>query len=71
MIWSADKVNGDYHKNMNSTNFLLWLNNNLFPTFQILFSSKKMILVLDNGSYHHALGPDYIDLRNMNKSEVI
>jgi hypothetical protein len=56
---------------MNSTNFLLWLNNNLFPTFQILFPSKKMILVLDNGSYHHAREPDYIDPRNMNKSEVI
>jgi hypothetical protein len=30
-----------------------------------------MILVLDNASYHHARGPDYIDPHKMNKSEVI
>ena len=71
MIWSADKANGDYHKNMDSTNFLLWLNNHLFPTFQLLYPSKKMILVLDYAPYHHARGPDFIDPHKMIKSEVI
>ncbi|CAF3913662.1 unnamed protein product, partial [Rotaria sp. Silwood1] len=30
-----------------------------------------MILVLDNASYHHAHGPDYIDPYKMNKAEVV
>ncbi|CAF1573731.1 unnamed protein product, partial [Didymodactylos carnosus] len=71
MIWTAGKANGDYHKNMDSVTFLLWLDKYLFPTLQLLFS-KKMILVLDNASYHNARGPDYIDPnKKMNKSEVI
>ncbi|CAF1390995.1 unnamed protein product [Rotaria sordida] len=70
MIWFADKANGNYHKNMDSANFLLWLHDHLFPTFQLLFSSKKMILVLDNASYHHARALDFIDPYKMNKSEV-
>jgi transposase len=55
---------------MNGDIFMKWCENRLFPTFQRLFPSKQLILILDNASYHHVRGPDYINPNQMNKEEL-
>jgi len=42
----------DYHNTMTGVKFVAWLRNRLLPTFAQLYPGKKMILVLDNASYH-------------------
>jgi len=42
----------DYHKNMDAAGFSWWLDNRLIPAFNELYPGKKMILVMDNASYH-------------------
>lgn len=39
---------GDYHDDMNSTNFLLWVEKQLLPNLP-----PRSVLVLDNASYHN------------------
>jgi hypothetical protein len=42
----------DYHNTMTGAKFVAWLRNRLLPVFAQLYPGKKMILVLDNASYH-------------------
>jgi hypothetical protein len=43
----------DYHNTFNGPKFIAWLRNRLIPTFKALYGEDvKMILVLDNASYH-------------------
>lgn len=44
----------DYHNTMTGPKFVGWLRNRLIPTFKHMFPGEKMILVLDNASYHKA-----------------
>lgn len=39
---------GDYHDEMNHTNFMTWIRNQLLPNLP-----EKSVLVLDNASYHN------------------
>jgi hypothetical protein len=52
-IWEANGKVADYHKNMDGDGFERWLENRLIPAFEALYPGKKMILVMDNASYHH------------------
>ena len=61
----------DYHKSMNGDVFLAWLTNRLIPTFKRIYKRKKMVLVLDNASYHHVRGESYINPNNMNKNDKL
>ena len=61
----------DYHKSMNGTMFMLWLENRLIPTFKSMYGDKKMILVLDNASFHHHRGDDYVSLSGLRKDQFI
>ena len=58
-IWEANGKVEDYHKNMDGVGFERWLENRLIPAFEALFPGKKMILVMDNASYHHQHNTDY------------
>jgi hypothetical protein len=60
----------DYHKNMNGQVFMQWAQNRLIPTFKRLFPGKKLILLLDNASYHHPRGDDWINPNKMSKYEL-
>ena len=40
--------------------FEFWLENRLIPAFKAQFPGKRMILVMDNASYHHQLNTKYI-----------
>lgn len=53
-LWQAKHDKGDYHDAMTDKMFMDWLKKRLTPAFKEVFGSdKKMILVLDNASYHH------------------
>jgi transposase len=52
-IWKASSRAGDYHDNMDSDNFLKWVNGKLLPTFHKKYPGKKMVLICDNAAYHH------------------
>ena len=52
-LWQAKLSKGDYHASMTDVMSMEWLERRLAPAFKKLFGDKKMILVLDNASYHH------------------
>ena len=52
MIWEPTISSGDYHKNINGSIFIDWIDNKLLLIFEHLYSSKKLILILDNASFH-------------------
>ena len=52
-LWLAQSDSGDYHKNMDSKKFMLWVKTCLIPTFKAEFPGKKMVLIMDNAPYHH------------------
>jgi transposase len=49
--------------------FLSWLKNRLIPAFEKKYRRKKMVLILDNASYHHARGEDWVVPSKMKKVE--
>ena len=53
-LWQAKHSTGDYHDAMTDVMFQRWCTDRLTPAFEALFGKDmKMILVLDNASYHH------------------
>ena len=60
-----------YHGNINSEMWLKWLENKLIPSFRAKYKLKKMILVMDNASYHIGREDDYKSPSEMNKSDLI
>ena len=52
-LWMANSNTGDYHNNMNSEMFMLWVKERLVPVFEKKHPGKKMVLVADNAPYHH------------------
>jgi hypothetical protein len=81
LVYEAEKGDGDYHDNMNGTIYMQWLRNRLLPAFMHRFpgqkifvsayvQAQKMVLVLDNASYHHHRGPDWISVTSMKKQQL-
>ena len=70
LIYEAEKGDGDYHANMNGGIYMQWLSNRLLPVFAQRFPGQKMVLVLDNASYHHHRGPDWLYVSSMNKPQL-
>jgi hypothetical protein len=44
---------------MDAAGFSFWLDNRLIPAFKKIFPGKKMILVMDNASYHKQQSTEY------------
>lgn len=63
--------NGDYHANFDGEKFIAWLTYRLLPTFKKMFPSKKMVLVLDNASYHSPPGRNTYQPSKMNAGHCI
>jgi transposase len=62
----------DYHNTITGAKFVAWLRNRLLPTFGELYPSKKMILVLDNASYHKPRDETWISAaKAQNKHELV
>jgi transposase/DNA modification methylase len=70
LIYEAEKGDGDYHDNMNGSIYMQWLNNRLLVAFNKRYPRQKMVLVLDNASYHHVRGEDWINIHTMRKEEI-
>ena len=68
-LWVAQSHSGDYHDNMTSSIFMLWVQEKLIPTFETLHPDKVMVLVADNAPYHHSrpIG----SLASLTKCEVV
>ena len=47
-----------------------WLTERLLPVFAERYPGQKMVLVLDNASYHHHRGKDWINVHRMNKAQM-
>ncbi|HEY0221389.1 MAG TPA: hypothetical protein VGC17_01045, partial [Lactovum miscens] len=60
----------DYHKNINKTVFMLWITKRLIPTFKAKYPGKKMILVMDNASYHHPRDKDWVATAKMTRDKL-
>jgi DDE superfamily endonuclease len=67
-LWKADVRTSDYHDNMNNEMFYKWVPGKLLPTFEKMYPRKKMILILDNASYHHRR--EINNLGSLNKLEL-
>ena len=70
VIYEAEKGDGDYHENMNRASYMKFLENRLVVSFNKLYPKKTMFLMLDNASYHHHRGDDWINVHNMRKEEI-
>ena len=68
-LWMANSSTGDYHDNMNSDNFMRWVEERLVPTFESRFPGKKMILISDNAPHHHKR--EIGSLNSMSKKKLI
>ena len=60
-VFNGPVKKGDYHRNMNETNFYKWVTLRLIPSFKKVYPGKRMILVMDNAPYHHIRDENYID----------
>lgn len=70
LVYEAEKGGGDYHDNMNGSIYVQWLTGRLLPVFAERYPGQKMVLVLDNASYHHARGTDWVNVHRMNKAAI-
>lgn len=64
-MWKAGIKSGDYHDNMNNTNYINWVKNQLLPNLQ-----EKTVLVIDNANYHNKQ-IDKAPTSNSRKDEMI
>ena len=60
-----------YHGNIDGAMFLTWLNNRLIPAFLAKFPGRKMILVMDNASYHNSHEDGWVSAGNMRKEQLV
>ena len=51
-----------YHGNINSVLWVKWLENRLMPSFKAKYPNKKMILIMDNASYHKPMPEGWVFL---------
>lgn len=59
-----------YHGNINSKMWYTWLENRLIPAFRARYPGKKVILVMDNASYHKGRDDDWKSPSEMRKGEL-
>lgn len=64
-MWKAGKKSGDYHDNMNNTNYINWVTNQLIPNLQ-----PHTVLVIDNANYHNKQ-IDKAPTSNSRKEEMV
>jgi hypothetical protein len=61
LVWSQNEATSDisdYHKTMDSDMFCKYIENRVYPAFKKKYPDRRMILVMDNAKYHHALCSD-------------
>lgn len=68
---AASFDHSDYHDTMDGEMFTLWMKNRLLPAFHQLYPGKKMILVMDNATYHRPRDFDWITPYKMCKTACV
>jgi transposase len=67
---SAEGIDpADYHDTVDGEKFTAWMQNRLVPAFKRKYPGKRMVLVMDNASFHHAKGPDWYAPAEMNRGQ--
>ena len=59
-----------YHGNIDADMFLLWMKHRLIPAFEAKYPGKKMILAMDNASYHNPHEEGWVPVSKMRKEEL-
>lgn len=81
-LWRCKKQGvKDYHDNMNDEAYMWWIKNRCVPAFRKKYQTydaasgkwtgPKMVLVLDNASYHHVVSEEGLDVKSMSREEII
>jgi hypothetical protein len=70
LVFQAKVQHADYHQSMNADAFMARFEKRLCPTFEVLYPGKRMVLVLDNVSYHRARNEDYVHPKTMRRGEL-
>ena len=60
----------DYHGNIGTDMWMKWLENRLIPAFKAAFPQQKMLLVMDNASYHNAHEDGWVSASAMTKDQL-
>jgi len=72
MVFRAKSSRGDYHDNMDTDVFMMWLDRRLLPAFRAKYGRRMtLVLVLDNAPYHHGRCEDGFFCAEHNKSEIV
>jgi transposase len=79
MLWYALKSaqrnrcrgDDDAGSRMDGERFLAWLEKRLLPAFAAVFPCQKMILVMDNASFHHQHSELHITPSAMSRAECV
>ena len=70
-VFQSDARVKDYHKNMDNDMFMNWVEHILTPSFKAKYPGKKMILIIDNAPYHHALPDKALSIGKANKTKLV
>jgi transposase len=68
---AASFDDSDYHNTIDGEAFTLWVKNRLLPAFHTIYPGKKMMIVMDNASYHKPRDFDWITPYKMCKTACI
>ena len=60
----------DYHGNIDKKMWIQWLRLRLIPAFKARYPGMKMILIMDNASYHNPHDDDWVPVAKMKKAHV-
>jgi len=71
LVFRGLHTSEDYHDCMDGDRFLAWLEKRLLPAFAALFPCQKMILVMDNASFHHQHSDLHITPSAMSRAECV
>jgi transposase len=61
----------DYHKTINGELYIAWVRNRLLPAFRHKHPGKRMVLVLDNASYHRVRQPLTVTPSQMTRVQCV
>ena len=71
MVYRVKSSRGDYHDNMDTDTFLMWLDRRMVPAFRAKHGADKtLVLILDNAPYHHGRHRDGFFCNEHNKEEI-
>lgn len=60
-----------YHGNINSALWVKWLENRLIPSFKAKYPDNKLILIMDNASYHKPMQEGYLAPGKMTRAQLV